>query len=125
MDAKKPQLGSHTSFSHALSILHSRRIAHGDLYGHNIRYNKYTGAAQLLDLGAAWRFDEVDRSAVEAVELRAYAQLVKEVMSRTALDARGAKLHDAVSAFLSSPPTSLNATLTRVASWEVLAQELM
>ncbi len=67
----------------ALVILHDHNIAHGDLYGHNIRYTP-SGDATLMDLGGAWRFAAADGAAVRTMELRAYIVLASELFARVA-----------------------------------------
>lgn len=68
----------------AVEGLHTRGIAHGDIYGHNI----ITGEAneslvvKLGDLGAAWRFEEKHRDRVTTLERRALDIFREEVFSR-------------------------------------------
>lgn len=59
--------------------LHRRGIVHGDLYAHNVQVDAATGAAMLIDLGAA--FVSTDPRAAQ-VDQRAFLVLAQEVLSR-------------------------------------------
>ncbi|KAH8646659.1 serine/threonine protein kinase [Xylariales sp. PMI_506] len=61
--------------SSAASHLHSRGVAHGDMYAHNILFNK-DGHALLGDFGAASIHDGYP---VEPLEVLAFAHLVEDV----------------------------------------------
>lgn len=65
----------------ALSVLHGKGIAHGDLYGHNVRYTP-SGAATLMDLGSAWRFAPDYAGAVQMLEMRAFVVMASELFAR-------------------------------------------
>ncbi|MBB4842322.1 hypothetical protein HNP55_000817 [Paucibacter oligotrophus] len=69
--------------------LHSRGLLHGDLYGHNILHNGQ-GKALLGDFGAATFFERGDRElaqALQAIEVRAFAYLLEELLERCLSDA--------------------------------------
>ena len=62
----------------ALRYLHSKRVAHGDVYGHNTLVLDSTGAAKLGDFGASFYYGELAPSAqklIERVEVRAFGVL--------------------------------------------------
>ena len=64
--------------------LHSQRILHGDLYAHNILWNK-KGESLLCDFGAASFTPQHDNhlaNALQRVEVRAFACLLEEVLAR-------------------------------------------
>lgn len=79
----------------ALRYLHSRKISHGDLYGHNLLIDS-EGHPTLVDFGAATHFiqqENTDRSSelrsgncselpFEAIEVNAFGILMEEVLSR-------------------------------------------
>lgn len=66
----------------AVAELHRARICHGDIYGHNIRVNKRTQRAVLMDLGASWQFAEKDRDVIDKLESRAILVLARELLIR-------------------------------------------
>ena len=69
----------------ALRYLHSKRVAHGDVYGHNTLVLDSTGAAKLGDFGASFYYGELAPSAqrlIERVEVRAFGVLCAEVATR-------------------------------------------
>jgi len=69
----------------AAAHLHSRGIAHGDLYAHNILVDVSSGHAKLGDFGAAFHYGASNTgggSAYEAIEARAYGILLKELLER-------------------------------------------
>ena len=69
----------------ALRYLHSKRVAHGDVYGHNTLVLDSTGAAKLGDFGASFYYGELAASSqklIERVEVRAFGVLCAEVATR-------------------------------------------
>ena len=69
----------------ALRYLHSKRVAHGDVYGHNTLVLDSTGAAKLGDFGASFYYGELAPSSqrlIERVEVRAFGVLCAEVATR-------------------------------------------
>ena len=69
----------------ALQYLHSKSVAHGDVYGHNVLILDSTGAAKLGDFGASFYYGDLSPSAhklVERVEVRAFGVLCAEVATR-------------------------------------------
>ena len=74
----------------ALEHLHSRQIAHGDLYAHNILWrsgkNGGSAVAKLSDFGAAFYYGGVGTSAdglrYERMEQRAFGLLLEELIER-------------------------------------------
>ena len=74
----------------ALRYLHSKRVAHGDVYGHNTLVLDSTGAAKLGDFGASFYYGELAPSAqklIERVEVRAFGVLCAEIATRVVSDA--------------------------------------
>ncbi len=62
-----------------------RGIAHGDCYAHNVlvgKTNKGEITVVLGDLGAAWRFTDSEREAVEKIERRALSVFEQEMRAR-------------------------------------------
>ena len=69
----------------ALRYLHSKRVAHGDVYGHNTLVLDSTGAAKLGDFGASFYYGELAPSSqklIERVEVRAFGVLCAEGRDR-------------------------------------------
>ncbi len=74
----------------ALRYLHSKRVAHGDVYGHNTLVLDSTGAAKLGDFGASFYYGELAPSSqklIERVEVRAFGVLCAEIATRVVSDA--------------------------------------
>ncbi|MCX7206395.1 MAG: leucine-rich repeat-containing protein kinase family protein [Proteobacteria bacterium] len=65
----------------AAAHLHAAQILHGDLYAHNILLN-IEGKALLGDFGAASFYDSKD-TLLQKIEVRAFACLLEELISRT------------------------------------------
>lgn len=66
----------------ALAHLHRRGVTHGDLYAHNILWNRETGAAMLSDFGGAALLPADQPAlarALHALELRAFGCLLEEL----------------------------------------------
>ena len=72
------------SIAKAGAHLHSRGLAHGDLYAHNILVDSRTGDAKLADFGAAFYYgpDAPHAAAYQAMEGRAYGFLLEELLVR-------------------------------------------
>ena len=69
----------------SFTYLHSKRVAHGDVYGHNTLVLDSTGAAKLGDFGASFYYGELAPSSqrlIERVEVRAFGVLCAEVATR-------------------------------------------
>ena len=67
--------------------LHARGILHGDLYAHNILWNPATAQTLLSDFGAATLLPAAGnplRSALQALEVRAFGCLLEELLARVA-----------------------------------------
>jgi len=70
-----------TDLSKGLAYLHNRvGIAHGDVYGHNIKVDLDTGRMFLLDYGASYSTGKYAKEA-EQLEVRAFGVLVHELLS--------------------------------------------
>lgn len=68
----------------AAQHLHAQGLLHGDLYAHNILHDGQ-GAALLGDFGAASFFDRKNAAlaqALQAIEVRAFAALLEELLER-------------------------------------------
>lgn len=63
----------------AAEHLHGKRVAHGDLYAHNIQFNAKSGHALLGDFGAATDY-EPDMSRTEKLEVLAFGHLIEDMM---------------------------------------------
>lgn len=71
----------------ALKFLHgSVGVAHGDIYAHNLKVNKASGRAYVLDFGASYFTDSYAHEA-QRLEVRAFGILVGELMSKLDHDA--------------------------------------
>lgn len=72
------------SIAAALAHLHSRGLAHGDCYAHNILVDPASGDAKLSDFGAAFFYgrDNAHAAAYERMEARAYGFLLQELLER-------------------------------------------
>jgi len=69
--------------AHALYYLHYNvGIVHGDVYAHNIKVDKRTGRAYLLDLGASYAPDETFRKKAEMLEVRAFGVLIGDMLGQ-------------------------------------------
>lgn len=99
-----------TAIADALAYLHGGlRIAHGDVYAHNILVND-DGLAYLLDFGASWAYggpgSDVDPALVERLEVRAFGVLASELAARLAASGGGSGessvLADVIAACLNS-----------------------
>lgn len=69
------------SVASAAAQLHGRGIAHGDLYAHNILYDKH-GHAFLGDFGAASIYSHSEQfEGLEQLEVLAFAHLVEDILN--------------------------------------------
>jgi len=78
-----------TGIASAAQHLHGQGLLHGDLYAHNILHNG-RGAALLGDFGAASFFERKNvalAQALQAIEVRAFACLLEELLERCELRA--------------------------------------
>ena len=66
----------------ALSYLHSRSIAHGDVYAHNLLVDE-EGKATLCDFGAAFSYHPSQRWFWERMEVRAYGLFLQDLVIQT------------------------------------------
>ena len=88
--------------AHALAACHAAGIAHGDVYAHNIVVEAATGAATLVDLGAA--FSYAGAGGFERVEVRAFGILLRELAERVEGSASvAASLHQLAGECLAEP----------------------
>jgi len=74
-----------TDIGSAVQHLHAHGIVHGDLYAHNVLWNRHNGHALLSDFGAAGLTDDLPRAQVQQlqqIEGRAFAHLEQELRSR-------------------------------------------
>lgn len=71
--------------SAALAHMHSRGVAHGDIYAHNILTDEF-GNAQLIDLGAASCYEKgtAEAQAKQQLDIRAFGVLIDELLARSA-----------------------------------------
>jgi hypothetical protein len=70
----------------ALAHLHARGMMHGDLYAHNILWQRTAGDALLSDLGAATLLPAHDPAltrALQALDVRAFGHLLHELLARS------------------------------------------
>ena len=107
----------------ALRYLHSKRVAHGDVYGHNTLVLDSTGAAKLGDFGASFYYGELAPSAqrlIERVEVRAFGVLCAEIATRIV----GAAAIQRPQSRSPSPTTASRATRRRRRRFERLAAAL-
>lgn len=77
----------------ALAHLHARGLLHGDLYAHNLLWNRESSAVHLCDFGAASALpaDARRRQALEGTDIRAFGHLLEELVQRLpSLQRRGA-----------------------------------
>lgn len=65
----------------ALQHMHRHHLMHGDIYAHNILVNT-AGRAILADLGAASFYTPASDNRHELVEVRAFGQLMSELLAR-------------------------------------------
>ncbi len=89
-------LGLLRGLSSVLSRLHSRKISHGDFYGHNTLFHRSSGACLLGDFGAATHYHETGH-ALEPIEVRAFGIMMEELLSRLdtpAPERLGQQLHE-------------------------------
>eukprot|EP00996_Jenningsia_fusiforme_P000086 NODE_1050_length_1740_cov_26.256653_g927_i0.p1 GENE.NODE_1050_length_1740_cov_26.256653_g927_i0~~NODE_1050_length_1740_cov_26.256653_g927_i0.p1 ORF type:complete len:503 (-),score=96.95 NODE_1050_length_1740_cov_26.256653_g927_i0:132-1640(-) len=106
------------SVASAVKHMHSKRIAHGDIYAHNVLVSD-TGAAVLIDLGAAFAYHDDAAKAVEAAEARAIALLVEELSMRVPHDDRGRlykAMVDAISHLTESGSSGVDALYSGLAA---------
>lgn len=68
------------SVAKALKFLHSKNIAHGDIYAHNIYYSK-SGEALIFNFGTSFVYDP-RVAPFEWVEVRAFGILMSELIAR-------------------------------------------
>jgi hypothetical protein len=71
----------------AMVLCAAAGLSHGDLYAHNVVVDSAQGAATLVDLGAAFAYDETDSALFERLEVRAFGLLLGELAERTDGDA--------------------------------------
>lgn len=73
-----------SSIAAALAHLHSRGVAHGDCYAHNILFEPTSGEAKLSDFGAAFYYgrDSPHARGYERMEGRALGFLLQELLAR-------------------------------------------
>lgn len=64
----------------ALAAMHERRIAHGDVYAHNLLVQR-DGSATLIDFGAAFFYPE--GFGAEKLEVRAFGLFVEDLVEHT------------------------------------------
>lgn len=69
----------------ALSYLHDKNIAHGDVYAHNILVDA-AGHATLCDFGAAFAYHPRQRLFWERMEVRAFGLFLMDQVKQTSLD---------------------------------------
>jgi hypothetical protein len=72
-----------------MAHLHSRSLAHGDLYAHNILTCFEEKRVYLTDYGACWSFESLDigeQEAIKRLEIGAYGCLLEDMLSRTKSD---------------------------------------
>ncbi|KAF3760989.1 hypothetical protein M406DRAFT_48133 [Cryphonectria parasitica EP155] len=69
-----------TGIASAAAHLHSKGIAHGDLYAHNILTDT-EGHSLLGDFGAATIYDRCVSPLLEKLEILAFAHLIEEILS--------------------------------------------
>ena len=72
-----------TRVAEVVAHLHAQWVMHGDLYGHNLLWDEQ-GDCLLGDFGAASRYDTGDlaqASALQAIEIRAFACLLEELLT--------------------------------------------
>ncbi|KAJ1452435.1 hypothetical protein M885DRAFT_526998 [Pelagophyceae sp. CCMP2097] len=75
------------SAASALRHLHSRGVAHGDVYGHNILVDDLASLVKLGDFGASFSysaFNAEQRRLMERLEVRAFGVLAAELGTRLA-----------------------------------------
>ncbi|KAI1475496.1 outer arm dynein light chain 1 [Daldinia eschscholtzii] len=65
--------------SAAAAHLHDRGVAHGDLYAHNVLYDRQGGHALLGDFGAASIYGNLNDKKFEQLEALAFAHLIEDV----------------------------------------------
>ena len=78
----------------ALAHVHSRNVAHGDVYGHNILVIDATETVKLGDFGAASFYGNLapaPRRLLQRVEVRAFGVLAAELATRVVGDPPFAK----------------------------------
>eukprot|EP00730_Choanoeca_flexa_P015523 TRINITY_DN7146_c0_g1_i1.p2 TRINITY_DN7146_c0_g1~~TRINITY_DN7146_c0_g1_i1.p2 ORF type:complete len:485 (+),score=46.00 TRINITY_DN7146_c0_g1_i1:3187-4641(+) len=75
-------VGILSAVGRALAYLHSIKIAHGDVYAHNVMVHDTTGKALLGDFGASWSYaalPDSEHPLIEAIEMRAFGILAQEL----------------------------------------------
>lgn len=68
----------------ALTYLHQKHIAHGDIYAHNTLANDEGTEVRLCDFGAAFSYvgTPLDSNLIEKIEVRAFGVLLGDLVSR-------------------------------------------
>lgn len=66
----------------ALRACHGAGVSHGDVYAHNLVVDPASGAATLVDFGAAFAYGPAGEGPWEALEVRAFGILVAELAGR-------------------------------------------
>lgn len=75
------------SVARALRYMHAHGICHGDVYAHNVLADD-DGNAVLCDYGASFFYNRDTSPPWEAVEVRAFGLLLKDLVERYEGDAR-------------------------------------
>eukprot|EP00198_Chlamydomonas_reinhardtii_P007110 XP_001696446.1 predicted protein [Chlamydomonas reinhardtii] len=82
-------LGLAAAVADALRYCHAAGICHGDVYAHNVLMDE-NGTVTLCDFGASFSYDRAAQPFWEAMEVRAYGLMLKDVADRAAAPAAGA-----------------------------------
>ncbi|RYF76042.1 MAG: protein kinase [Comamonadaceae bacterium] len=87
----------------ALAHLHARGLLHGDLYAHNLLWNRESSAVHLCDFGAASVIptDVRRRQAIERTDVRAFGHLLEELVQRLPSAQRSGEAASALMALVS------------------------
>ncbi|KAG2445258.1 hypothetical protein HYH02_008726 [Chlamydomonas schloesseri] len=79
-------LGLAAAVADALRYCHAAGICHGDVYAHNVLMDE-NGTVTLCDFGASFSYDRGEQPFWEAMEVRAYGLMLKDVAERAAAPA--------------------------------------
>ncbi|KAG2439459.1 hypothetical protein HXX76_004814 [Chlamydomonas incerta] len=82
-------LGLAAAVADALRYCHAAGVCHGDVYAHNVLMDE-NGTVTLCDFGASFSYDRAAQPFWEAMEVRAYGLMLKDVVERAAAPAGGA-----------------------------------